>query len=94
VTRCWSAPTPRYDKAKDMRCDPRVGLSPYDLDNPYRMAALEARVVEICPDSENGAPVCARSSPECSAPCPGEVPSRGPLSDSETINASAKDEAV
>jgi PPOX class probable F420-dependent enzyme len=39
-----------YAKAKDMKHDPRVGLSVYDLDNPYRMAALEGRVVEIRPD--------------------------------------------
>jgi PPOX class probable F420-dependent enzyme len=33
-------------KAKDMRRDPRVGLSVVDLANPYRMAALRGRVVE------------------------------------------------
>jgi PPOX class probable F420-dependent enzyme len=33
-------------KAKDMRRDPRVGLSVADSANPYRMAALQGRVVE------------------------------------------------
>ena len=37
-------------KAKDMRRDPRVGLSVVDLANPYRMAALQGRVVEERPD--------------------------------------------
>ena len=37
-------------KAKDMRRDPRVGLSVADLANPYRMAALQGRVIEIRPD--------------------------------------------
>lgn len=34
-------------KATDMRRDPRVGLSVIDLDNPYRMASLQGRVVEV-----------------------------------------------
>jgi PPOX class probable F420-dependent enzyme len=34
-------------KAKDMRRDPRVGLSVADLANPYRMATLQGRVVEV-----------------------------------------------
>ncbi len=33
-------------KAKDMRRDPRVALSVIDHVNPYRMAALQGRVVE------------------------------------------------
>jgi PPOX class probable F420-dependent enzyme len=37
-------------KAKDMRRDPRVGLSVVDLTDPYRMAALQGRVVEVRPD--------------------------------------------
>jgi PPOX class probable F420-dependent enzyme len=37
-------------KAKDMRRDARVGLSVVDAGNPYAMAALEGRVVEIRPD--------------------------------------------
>ena len=39
-------------KAKDMRRDPRVGLSVTDLENPYRMAAIQGRVVEVRPDPE------------------------------------------
>lgn len=37
-------------KAKDMRRDPRVALSIVDLDNPYRMASLQGRVVEVRSD--------------------------------------------
>jgi PPOX class probable F420-dependent enzyme len=37
-------------KAKDMRRDPRVAMSVADLGNPYRMAALQGRVIEIRPD--------------------------------------------
>ena len=37
-------------KAKDMRRDPRVAISVADLGNPYRMAALQGRVIEIRPD--------------------------------------------
>jgi hypothetical protein len=37
-------------KAKDMRRDPRVALSVTDLENPYRMAAIQGRVVEVRPD--------------------------------------------
>jgi PPOX class probable F420-dependent enzyme len=37
-------------KAKDMRRDPRVALSVVDRENPYNMAALQARVVEERPD--------------------------------------------
>jgi PPOX class probable F420-dependent enzyme len=33
-------------KAKDMRRDPRVALSVIDADNPYRMAAVQGRVIE------------------------------------------------
>jgi PPOX class probable F420-dependent enzyme len=33
-------------KAKDMRRDPRVSLSVVDLENPYRMAMLQGRVIE------------------------------------------------
>jgi PPOX class probable F420-dependent enzyme len=40
-------------KAKDMLRDPRVSLSVVDLDNPYRMAAIQGHVVEVRPDSEN-----------------------------------------
>jgi PPOX class probable F420-dependent enzyme len=34
-------------KSKDMRRDPRVGLSVVDLADPYRMASLQGRVVEV-----------------------------------------------
>jgi PPOX class probable F420-dependent enzyme len=37
-------------KAKDMRRDPRVALSLTDITNPYRMAAIQGRVVEIRSD--------------------------------------------
>jgi PPOX class probable F420-dependent enzyme len=37
-------------KAKDMLRDPRVALSVTDIDNPYRMAAIQGRVVEARPD--------------------------------------------
>jgi PPOX class probable F420-dependent enzyme len=37
-------------KAKDMRRDPRVAMSIVDLENPYRMASLQGRVVEVRPD--------------------------------------------
>jgi PPOX class probable F420-dependent enzyme len=37
-------------KAKDMRRDPRVALSVTDLANPYRMAAIQGRVVDVRPD--------------------------------------------
>jgi PPOX class probable F420-dependent enzyme len=33
-------------KARDMRRDPRVALSVVDGDDPYRMAAVQGRVVE------------------------------------------------
>ena len=37
-------------KAKDLRHNPRVGLSVIDLTNPYRMATLQGRIVEERPD--------------------------------------------
>ena len=37
-------------KAKDMRRDTSVALSVTDMANPYRMAAVQGRVVEIRPD--------------------------------------------
>lgn len=39
-------------KARDMKRDPRVALSVVDLDDPYRMAALQGSVVEIRPDHD------------------------------------------
>lgn len=38
-------------KAKDMLRDPRVALSVTDSANPYRMAAVQGRVVEVRDDS-------------------------------------------
>ncbi len=37
-------------KAKDMRRDPRVALSLTDITNPYRIAAIRGRVVEVRSD--------------------------------------------
>ena len=37
-------------KAKDMRRDPRVAMSVTDMANPYRMAAIQGRVVDVRPD--------------------------------------------
>ena len=37
-------------KATHMQGDPRVGLSVIDLENPYRMASLQGRVVEVRDD--------------------------------------------
>jgi PPOX class probable F420-dependent enzyme len=39
-------------KAKDMRRDPRVGLSVIDFANPYRMAAIQGRVTEARDDED------------------------------------------
>ena len=39
-------------KAKDMRRNPRVGLSVVDLQDPYKMAAVQGRVIEIRPDHD------------------------------------------
>jgi PPOX class probable F420-dependent enzyme len=39
-------------KARDMRRDPRVALSVVDAANPYRMAAIQGRVVEVRPDED------------------------------------------
>lgn len=40
-------------KARDMRRDPRVGLSVVDLANPYQMAAIQGRVIEVRPDEDS-----------------------------------------
>jgi PPOX class probable F420-dependent enzyme len=37
-------------KAKDMRRDHRVALSVSDLADPYRMASIQGRVIEVRPD--------------------------------------------
>ena len=39
-------------KAKDMRSNPRVALSVVDLENPYRMAAVQGTIIEIRPDHD------------------------------------------
>lgn len=39
-------------KAKDMQRDPRVGLSVADSANPYRMATLQGRVIEVRSDED------------------------------------------
>ena len=39
-------------KAKDMRRDPRVALSVTDIANPYRMAAIQGRVIEVRADED------------------------------------------
>jgi PPOX class probable F420-dependent enzyme len=39
-------------KARDMRRDPRVGLSVVDFANPYQMAALQGRVIEVRSDAD------------------------------------------
>jgi PPOX class probable F420-dependent enzyme len=39
-------------KGKDMLRDPRVALSVTDGANPYRMAAIQGRVVEVRPDED------------------------------------------
>src|SRR5919198_2319529 len=39
-------------KAKDMRRDPRVGLSFLDPANPYHVGLVEGRVIEVRPDPE------------------------------------------
>lgn len=39
-------------KAKDMRRDPRVARSVTDTADPYRMAAIQGRVVDVRPDED------------------------------------------
>lgn len=46
---CTSAAT---WKARDMRRDPRVALSVVDRENPYRMAAIQGRVIEERSDEQ------------------------------------------
>lgn len=40
-------------KAKNMQRDPRIALSVSDLENPYRMVAVQGRVIEVRPDGDN-----------------------------------------
>ena len=60
-------------KAKDMLRDPRVALSLIDAENPYRMAALQGRVVEVRPDDG-----CRYMDPISIKYTSGPFPSRGP----------------
>jgi PPOX class probable F420-dependent enzyme len=41
-------------KAQDMSRDPRVALSLTDMADPYRMAVLQGRVVEVRRDDDSG----------------------------------------
>jgi PPOX class probable F420-dependent enzyme len=60
-------------KAKDMRRDPRVGLSLTDFANPYRMASIQGRVVETRPDED-----CRYMDPISVKYTSAPFPSRGP----------------
>jgi PPOX class probable F420-dependent enzyme len=60
-------------KAADMRRDPRVGLSVADSANPYRMAVLQGRVVEMRPDHN-----CVDMDPIAIKYTGAPFPSRGP----------------
>jgi PPOX class probable F420-dependent enzyme len=60
-------------KAKDMRRDPRVALSVTDTANPYRMAAIQGRVVDIRPDQD-----CRYMDPISIKYTGAPFPSRGP----------------
>jgi PPOX class probable F420-dependent enzyme len=60
-------------KAKDMRRDPRVALSVNDMTNPYRMAAIQGRVVEVRPDED-----CRYMDPISIKYTSAPFPSRGP----------------
>lgn len=60
-------------KAADMRRDPRVALSVADSANPYRMAALQGRVVELRPDHD-----CGHMDPIAIKYTSAPFPSRGP----------------
>jgi PPOX class probable F420-dependent enzyme len=39
-------------KAKDMAARPAVAMSVTDFENPYRMATIQGRVVEVRPDED------------------------------------------
>jgi PPOX class probable F420-dependent enzyme len=60
-------------KAKDMRRDPRVGLSVSDLSNPYRMVTIQGRVIEMRRDEE-----CRYMDPISIKYTGAPFPSRGP----------------
>ncbi len=46
------APPDAIWNAKDMRRDPRVAMSVTDMANPYHMAAIQGRVVDVRPDED------------------------------------------
>ncbi len=62
-------------KANDMRRDPRVALSVTDMADPYRMAAIQGRVVDVRPDEgcRYMDPISVRYT---DAPFPGRGPDR------------------
>ena len=60
-------------KARDMRRDPRVGLSVSDMANPYRMAAIQGRIVEVRSDED-----CRFMDPISIKYTGARFPSRGP----------------
>jgi PPOX class probable F420-dependent enzyme len=60
-------------KAKDMRRDPRVAMSVTDTANPYRMAAIQGRVVDVRPDED-----CRYMDPISVKYTNAPFPSRGP----------------
>jgi PPOX class probable F420-dependent enzyme len=60
-------------KAKDMRRDPRVALSVVDAADPYNMAAIQGRVIEIRPDEG-----CRFMDPIAVKYTSAPFPSRGP----------------
>jgi PPOX class probable F420-dependent enzyme len=60
-------------KAKDMLRDPRVALSVTDIEDPYRMAAIQGRVVEVRPDEG-----CRYMDPISYKYTGAQFPSRGP----------------
>jgi PPOX class probable F420-dependent enzyme len=60
-------------KAKDMRRNPRVALSVSDMANPYRMAAIQGRVVAVRPDND-----CRYMDPISIKYTSAPFPSRGP----------------
>ncbi|MEE6137113.1 pyridoxamine 5'-phosphate oxidase family protein [Mycobacterium sp. 050128] len=70
VLICTHAKAP---KAKDMRRDPRVGLSITAFDNPYRMAALQGRVIAVRDDA-----ACHYMDPISIKYTGAAFPSRGP----------------
>lgn len=60
-------------KARDMSRDRRVGISVADLANPYRMAAVQGRVVEVRSDED-----CRHMDPISVKYTGSPFPARGP----------------